>query len=93
MADIHGIPSEADMVPVRPGETSGPLEDLSGMTAAAVSLADGPRQAEARALLDSPQGAGAMSVISGGTAGWPADAMPGDPLNPIQGSGDYPAGM
>lgn len=93
MADIHGIPDASMMVPVRPGEMSGPLEDLSGMTAAAVSLASGPRQAEAQALLDSPQGAGAMNVISGGTAGWPADIEPGDPVNPIQGAGDYPAGM
>lgn len=79
MADIHGIPSEADMVPVRPGEMSGPLEDLSAVTAAAVSLANGPRQAEALALLESSQGAGldGQDVMAGFAAGWPADVEPG----------------
>lgn len=79
MADIHGIPSEAGMTPVRPGEMSGPLEDLGPMTAAAMSTANGPRQAEARALLESPQGAGSdgQFVLSGdGTLGFPADVTP-----------------
>jgi hypothetical protein len=79
VADIHGIPSEADMVPVRPGEMSGPLENLAAMTAAAESVANGPRQAEALAILESPQGAGldGQNVLAGdGTLGFPADVMP-----------------
>jgi hypothetical protein len=79
VADIHGIPSEADMVPVRPGEMSGPLENLAAACAAAESTANGPRQAEARALLESPQGAGSdgQFVLAGdGTLGFPADVTP-----------------
>jgi hypothetical protein len=82
MADIHGVPSEADMVPVRPGEMSGPLEDLSAMTAAAESLANGPRQAQAETLLTSPQGFGIdgydidAGYSGGGGEDWPNNVEP-----------------
>jgi hypothetical protein len=51
----------------------------------------GPRQAQAEAILESPQGAGAMNV----TAGFPdyesSDVSPGANMeNPVQGHGDYP---
>lgn len=51
----------------------------------------GPRQAQAEAILESPQGAGAMNV----TAGFPdygsSDVSPGANMeNPVQGQGDYP---
>jgi hypothetical protein len=84
VADIHGIPSEADMVPVRPGEMSGPLEDLSALAASAMSVANGARQAEAQALLESPQGAGldGQFVLAGdGTLGFPADVTPPDSVS------------
>ena len=76
-------------------------QDIGGITAvfdAANALGGsgvlypmGPRIAEAKALLESPQGAGAMSV----TAGFPdyenTDVNPGpDMENPIQGHGTYP---
>jgi hypothetical protein len=94
VADIHDVPDASMMAPVQPMDIAAPLEDLSGMAAAAVS-ANGPRQAEALAVLESPQGAGldGQDVMAGFTGGWPADIEPGDPVNPIQGSGDYPAGM
>jgi len=79
VADIHGIPSEADMVPVRPGEMSGPLENLAAMAAAAESAANGPRQAQARSLLESPQGFGldGYDIFAGYSGTWPADVEPG----------------
>jgi hypothetical protein len=76
MADIHGIPSEADMVPVRPGEMSGPQEDLSALAAAAESVASGPRQAQAEALLSGSDAPGVTAGYSGGGEGWPADPRP-----------------
>jgi len=51
----------------------------------------GPRQAEAAALLDSPQGSGAMSVLAGFPDYESSDISPGANMeNPIQGAGDYP---
>jgi hypothetical protein len=68
------------------------LQAASGLTGAGVLYPRGPRQDEAAALLDSAQGAGAMSV----TAGFPdyesSDVNPGANMeNPIQGQGGgYP---
>jgi hypothetical protein len=36
----------------------------------------GPRQAETERLLDSPQGYADFDILSGTTAGWPADTTP-----------------
>jgi hypothetical protein len=101
MADIHGVPDESMMVPVQAFQ-SVPLPDLTAAVDAAGAVAGAgivypvsDRQDEAQAILESPQGAGldGQDVLSGGAAGWPADIEPGDPVNPIQGMGDYPAGM
>jgi hypothetical protein len=50
-----------------------------------------PRQAESEAILESPQGAGAMSVTSGFPDYESSDVRPGANMqNPVQGTGDYP---
>lgn len=83
-----------------PYDISAP-QDIAGITAAlggANALAGagvlypaGPRQAEARALLDSAQGAPAMSVTSGFPDYETTDIRPGANMeNPVQGQG--PAG-
>ncbi len=85
-----------------PYDISGP-QDIAGITAglsAANSLAGsgviegagmGPRQAETLALLQSPQGAGAMSILAGFPDYENADVRPGADLEtPIQGHGVHP---
>ncbi|HSZ41806.1 MAG TPA: hypothetical protein VK817_17765 [Trebonia sp.] len=50
-----------------------------------------PRQAEAEAILMSPQGAGAMNVTSGFPDYESSDISPGANMeNPVQGAGTYP---
>lgn len=88
MADIHGIPSESMMIPVQPFQSE-PLEDLAAVTEAAGAAMDAgivypvsDRQREARAILESPQGTGALNVLSGdGSLGFPADLMPPDSVD------------
>jgi hypothetical protein len=78
-------------------------QDIAGITgafSAAGALSAGaendiypssPRQHEAQALLESPQGAQAMSVISGFPDYESTDVRPGANMeNPVQGHGDYP---
>lgn len=86
-----------------PYDISAP-QDIAGITAA-VSAAgglagagivypQGPRQAEALAILESAQGAGAMSVFSGFPDYESADISPGANMEtPVQGTGDYPGTM
>jgi hypothetical protein len=76
-----------------PYDIQAPMEDLSAVTEAAgrvegagIVYPYGPRQAEAAALLDSPQGSGAMDVTAGFAGGggesWPANPGPAaDPDN------------
>lgn len=84
-----------------PYDIQAPMEDLAGLAAAAGAVAGagivyghGPRQAESAALLNSPQGSGAMDVTAGYTGGggesWPANPNPIPTAEtPIQGSGDF----
>jgi hypothetical protein len=85
MADIHGVPDESMMTPVQ-GFTSVPLPDLSAAADAAGAAAGAgivypvsARQDEARAILESPQGAAldGLDVMSGYTGSWDADIEPG----------------
>jgi hypothetical protein len=65
------------------GEGSGP--------GAGIPDRHSPRQAEAEAILESPQGAAALSVTSGFPDYETADIRPGANMeNPIQGAGSYP---
>lgn len=66
-----------------PYDVEAPLDDLGGMTAAAVALAGpgGPRQAMTETLMHSPQGFGEQDVDAGwsgggGDSGWPANVAP-----------------
>jgi hypothetical protein len=101
MADIHGIPSEADVTPVQ-SFTSEPLPDIgpvfdqaNAAAGAGVLYPLSDRQRETETLLASPQGYGAFSITGGYSGGggenWPSDAGPVAVMeNPVQGSGDYP---
>lgn len=65
------------------GEGSGP--------GAGIPDRSSPRQQESAALLDSPQGAGAMNVLGGFPDYESTDIGPGANMeNPIQGAGTYP---
>jgi hypothetical protein len=71
------------------------LDAAGGLSGAGVLYPQGPRQSEAAALLDSPQGSGAMSVLAGFPDYEDADVNPGGNMaNPIQSqgpsSGPYP---
>ncbi len=58
------------------GSIGGKLNAANALSAAGVLYPQGPRQAEARAILESPQGAGAMNVIAGFPDYESADVMP-----------------
>ena len=87
-----------------PYDISGP-QDITGITgafdaanalaASGVLYPEGPRQSEAQALLDSPQGAPAMNVLAGFPDYESSDISPGaDMENPVQGHTDeYPGTM
>lgn len=83
MADIHGIPDPSMMVPEQ-SLPPAPLEDLAAAAEAAQRLGDA-RAAEGRAILESPEGAGAPDLLSGWTGGWSAGVVP--PAEP--GNGGY----
>lgn len=86
-----------------PYDIQAPVEDLGSVFAAAgaASAGDendvypqGPRQAQAEAVLASPPGYGAFSITAGwhggGGDGWPADVSPGaNAETPDQGHGDF----
>lgn len=85
-ADSPSSPLYGDVTPhgqgTAPYNVEAPLDDLSGMTAAAVALSGpgGPRQAETETLLSSPQGFGEQDIDAGwsggGGNGWPANVEP-----------------
>jgi len=99
-----------------PYDIQAPLDDLSGMAASAIALTGGsegaptgaglpdrmgPRQSQAAAMMDSPQGFAAGGGTSGyditagfsgaGGDGWPNDVQPGILETPIQGMGSNQA--
>lgn len=62
-----------------------------GLTGVGIIYPDSPRQAEARAFMDSPQGSGAASVLTGFPDYESTNVSPGAALEtPVQGMGDYP---
>ena len=83
-ADSPSSPSNYAGVSVQPMDIQAPQGDLTAVVDAANALGgagalypQGPRQAEAEALLNSPQGSGAMDVTAGWTGDWPANVEPG----------------
>jgi hypothetical protein len=58
------------------GSISGKFDAANSLSGAGVLYAQGPRQQEAHALLTSPQGAGAMNVITGFPDYESANVMP-----------------
>ena len=88
-----------------PYSITAPLEDLSGVVAAAGALTgagvvypQSPRQAASAVMLDSPEGFGldgydiqqGYSGTGDGPGGWPNDVEPTLYNTPDQGTGDYP---
>ena len=96
-------------VAVQPMDIQAPLDDLTAVYQQSLAVVGGqegaptgaglgdrtsPRQAQAAALLNSPQGSGAMDVTAGWAGGggesWPANPNPIPTAEtPIQGSGDF----
>ena len=69
----------------------GTFDAANALSGSGVLYPEGPRQHQAQALLESPQGAPAMSVTSGFPDYENTDVSPGaNTENPIQGTGDYP---
>jgi hypothetical protein len=71
---------------------TGAFNAANAISAAGVLYPEGPRQREAQALLDSPAGAGEMSVLAGFPDYESSDVRPGPNMeNPVQGQGGgYP---
>ena len=65
--------------PLMDGEITSAFNSANTDAGAGVLYPQSARQREAAAILDSPQGAGldGLDVMSGTTAGWPADIEPG----------------
>jgi len=65
--------------PLMDGEITSAFNSANADAGAGVLYPQSARQREAAAILDSPQGAGldGLDVMSGTTAGWPADIEPG----------------
>jgi hypothetical protein len=84
-SDSPSSPSDFAGVAVSGFDIQAPQE-LAGITAAAdaagavagagVVYPRGPRQAEAQAVIQSAPGYGDFDILSGTTAGWPADLTP-----------------
>ena len=69
------------------------LDGAAAVAGAGVLYPAGPRQAEARAILESPQGAESSNVFAGFPDYENQDLRPGANLEtPIQGQGGYPVG-
>ena len=69
------------------------FDAASALTGAGVLYPQGPRQREAQAILESPQGAASSNVFAGFPDYESADVRPGADLQtPIQGEGGYPVG-
>lgn len=83
-ADAAAVPDRYAAVPVQGMDIQAPMDESIGpafdaanaLADAGVLYAQGPRQAEAQALLESPPGAGAMNVISGYPDFESANVMP-----------------
>lgn len=83
-ADSASDAAGYDSVPVQDMDICAPLDSAIGpaldaanaLAGAGVLYPQGPRQQETRALLESPQGAGAMNVTSGYPDFESADIMP-----------------
>ena len=75
-ADSPSSPADYASVAVSQMDIQAPAADLSAACDAAQSAAMA-RQPQAAAILDSPQGSGAMNVTAGWTGDWPADVEPG----------------
>ena len=83
--DIAGITAAVEAA----GRLSGGQEGAA--TGAGHLYPSGPRQAEALAILDSPQGAGSSNVLAGFPDYESSDVSPGANMeNPIQGTGTLP---
>jgi len=73
------------------GGITAAFESAIAVAAAGVLYPRGPRQAEAAALLDSPQGGQAVNVLSGFDGFGSTDVGPGaNSETPVQGDGTYP---
>jgi len=64
--------------PLSDGEISTAFDSANAMGGAGALYPQGPRQAQAQQLLESPQGfgSGGYDIDAGTTAGWPADVEP-----------------
>ncbi len=83
-ADSAAAPSQYAAVPVSGTDIQAPQADLTATFDAANALAgsgvlypQGPRQAQAEALLNSAQGYGEFDVTAGYTGDWPGNVEPG----------------
>jgi hypothetical protein len=71
------MPDPSMMVPVASVDIQAPMEDFSALAAAAESVANGPRQAQAEALLSGADGPSVTAGYSGGGGeDWPGDPRP-----------------
>lgn len=77
-SDSPSAPAQYAAVAVTGQNIQAPQEDLSAMTAAAVSLANGPRQAQTETLLSSPQGfaTDGYDIDAGYSGTWSNDVEP-----------------
>jgi hypothetical protein len=62
--------------PMMDGEITAAFDATNREMGAGFLYPQGPRQAEAERLLDSPQGYADFTILAGTTAGWPADVTP-----------------
>ena len=62
--------------PLMDGEITAAFDATNREMGAGFLYPQGPRQAAAERLLESPQGYGDFTILSGTTAGWPADVTP-----------------
>jgi hypothetical protein len=62
--------------PLQTGEITAAFDATNAEMGAGFLYPQGPRQAAAESLLKSPQGYADFDILSGTTAGWPADISP-----------------
>jgi len=76
--DYAGVPvSGFDIqAPLGEAEIASAFDATNREMGAGVLYPMGPRQAETERLLSSPPGYGDFDILSGTTAGWPADVTP-----------------
>ena len=82
-ADSPSSPSDYAAVAVQPLNIQAPQDDLTGafnasnaVAGAGVLYAQGPRQVQTEALLESPQGYGAINITAGYAGDWPNNPEP-----------------